>query len=255
MYKFFQKFFLFIKILNYIFKLSLFINFKFYGVFEQISIVGPGSVFITMITSFFIGLVFSIQIVKEFFYLNAVHLVGSILAISFIRELSPILTSIILIGKIGSYFTAELATMIMTEQIDALYIIGINPISHLILPRVIAVLLMLPMLNIFSIFISLISSSFVCYILFNIHPQFFLISAISSCSFLDIIKSSFKTFIFGFFISFISCIWGITSIGGAKGVGLSTTSSVVTSLFCVFMLDFILSYYMFNNLDGLFQNL
>lgn len=141
--------------------------------FDQLIVVGPNSLFITMMTSFFISLVLSLQIVKEFLYLNANDLVGSILAISFIRELSPVLTSIIVIGKVGSLFTAELATMVVTEQIDALFVLGINPMYYLILPRILAVTLILPLLNIFSLFTSFMSSAFICSILYTIGPRFF----------------------------------------------------------------------------------
>nr|QVQ56685.1 hypothetical protein [Erythrocystis saccata] len=130
--------------------------------------------FINITTSFFISLVLSLQLVKEFLYLNAGHLVSSILAISFIRELSPVLTSIIIICKVGSLFTSEIGTMVITEQIDALFILGINPICYLIYPRVLALILMFPILNLFSLFTSFFSSAFICFFLYNIDPHFFL---------------------------------------------------------------------------------
>nr|YP_009392617.1 hypothetical protein [Bostrychia tenella]ARW61179.1 hypothetical protein [Bostrychia tenella] len=253
MRKLFQRLYLFISVFPYLFNISILINCDLFNLFEQMKIVGPSSLFITMVTSFFISLVFSLQVVKEFLYLHAVDLVGSMLALSFIREFSPVITSVILIGKVGSYFTSELATMVVTEQIDALYILGIDPITYLIIPRIIAVIFMLPLLNLFSIMTSLISSSFICFILYNVYPQFFFISAFSSFSVIDLAKSSFKTVLFGFFISLISCVWGITTTNGAKGVGLSTTSSVVTSLLCTFILNFVLSYYLFDNIESLFQ--
>nr|YP_009391788.1 hypothetical protein [Acrosorium ciliolatum]ARW59932.1 hypothetical protein [Acrosorium ciliolatum] len=226
------------------------INLQLSNVLNQIQIVGPGSLSVIITSAFFIGLVFSLQIVKEFLYLNAISLVGSMLTISFLRELSPVLTSVILIGKVGSYFTSELATMKVTEQIDALYILGISPINYLVIPRVIALILMLPILNFFSFVTSLFSSAFICFTLYNIDPRIFFKSVFYILSIIDIMKSSLKTFIFGFFIALISCIFGLTARGGAKGVGTSTTSSVVISLLSVFILDFILSYYMFNKLDS-----
>lgn len=224
--------------------------FQIYNLLYQIELVGPSSLFVIITAAFFIGLVFSLQIIKEFLYLNAIGLVGSVLTISFLRELSPVLTSIILIGKIGSYFTAELATMRITEQIDALYILGINPIHYLIIPRIIALVFMLPILNIFSFATSLFSSAFICFTLYNIDPKVFFKSVFCTLSLIDVLKSSLKTVVFGFFIALISCIWGLSAKGGAKGVGISTTSSVVTSLLSVFILDFILSYYMFDKLDS-----
>nr|YP_009397581.1 hypothetical protein [Dipterosiphonia australica]ARW66767.1 hypothetical protein [Dipterosiphonia australica] len=232
---------------------SIFSFFSYKSLLKQIILIGPNSVLIIMMTSFFISLVLSLQIVKEFLYLNATSSVGSILAIAFIRELSPVLTSIIAIGKIGSLFASEIATMKVTEQIDALFILGINPISYLILPRVMALLLMLPMLNFCSLFTGFMSSSFTCFTFYAIHPSFFFSSLFYSCFYIDIFKSTLKTLIFGFFISIISCVWGITTNGGSQGVGLSTTSSVVTSLIVTFILNFILSYIMFSNLSSSFE--
>nr|YP_010197726.1 hypothetical protein LK367_pgp173 [Gracilaria isabellana]UAD86142.1 hypothetical protein [Gracilaria isabellana] len=226
------------------------LNSIYINILEQMKIVGPDSLSIVIITAFFIGMVFTIQIVKEFLYINAISLVGSILTISFIRELSPVLTSVIIVGRIGSYFTSELATMSITEQLNALYILEANPLSYLVFPRVIACLLMLPCLNIISFITSLFSSSFVCFTIYNIHPQIFFLSSLSSLVIQDIFKSLFKTLIFGFLISLISCFWGLTANGGAKGVGQSTTLSVVTSLLSIFIFDFLLSYIMFNKIGS-----
>lgn len=217
---------------------------------QHIQVVGPSSLFISLLTAFFIGMVFSLQIVKEFLYLNAVDMIGAVFAISFIRELSPVLTSIIIIGRVGSCFTAELATMCITEQIDALYILGINPIIYLILPRLFACLIMLPILNLLSFATSLSSSAYLCCIIYNIDPRIFFLSAFASLSFLDIIKSSVKSLIFGLLIALISCSWGLSTNISSKGVGTSTTSSVVISLLVVFITDFILSYFMFSGVES-----
>nr|YP_009509213.1 hypothetical protein [Gracilaria vermiculophylla]AXI96863.1 hypothetical protein [Gracilaria vermiculophylla]QXU75076.1 hypothetical protein [Gracilaria vermiculophylla]WDZ67940.1 hypothetical protein [Gracilaria vermiculophylla] len=226
------------------------LNFSYFNVVEQIKIVGPDSLNIVMITAFFLGMVFTIQIVKEFLYINAVSLVGSVLTIAFLRELSPVLTSIIIVGRISSYITSELATMSVTEQLNALYLLEVNPLNYLVLPRVLACVLMLPCLNIVSFITSLFSSSFICFTIYNIHPEIFFTSSLLSLVIQDILKSLFKTIVFGFLIAFISCFWGLTASGGAKGVGKSTTLSVVTSLLAVFVFDFLLSYIMFSKVDS-----
>nr|YP_010170903.1 hypothetical protein K8K75_pgp163 [Chondria tumulosa]QSD57044.1 hypothetical protein [Chondria tumulosa] len=219
----------------------------------QLRIVFPNSLFIIVITSFFISLVFSLQILKEFLYLNAVQLIGSILSISFVRELSPVLTSIVIVGRVCSLFTAQLSTMVITEQVDALLVLGINPVNYLIVPRVLSMIISLPLLNIISILTSLVSGSFVSFLLYKIQPTIFFESIFYSYFFSDLLKSLFKTFVFALFISIISCSWGITSIRGSEGVGISTTSSVVMCLISVFVLNFILSYLLFNNLISSFQ--
>nr|ARW60542.1 hypothetical protein [Polysiphonia sp.] len=241
------------KVLASLLNPNIFIHLDNKSLLDQIILIGPNSVFITMMTSFFISLVLSLQIVKEFLYLNASDLVGSVLGLSFIRELSPVLTSIIIIGKIGSFFTAEIATMKVSEQIDALFVLGIDPITYLVLPRVVAVMLILPILNIFSLYTSFMSSAFICFILYTIDPSFFFHSLFYSLFYIDICKSILKVLIFGLFISIISCVWGITTTGGSKGVGFSTTSSVVTSLISIFTLNFILSYFMFSNSSSSFE--
>ena len=236
-----------------LFSLFFYSNIKkinYLSVFNQMQIVGPSSLAINLLTAFFIGMVFSLQIVKEFLYLNATNMIGGILTISFIRELSPILTSVILIGRVGSCFTAELATMCITEQIDALYILGINPIIYLVIPRILALIFILPVLNLLAFATSLCSSAYICFFLYNINPQVFFDSALSALCFVDIIKSSIKSFIFGLIISLISCAWGLSTNLSAKGVGNATTSSVVVSLILVFIIDFVLSYIMFHNIDS-----
>ena len=225
------------------------------NILEQLIIIGPGSLNISLITAFFVGLVFSLQVVKEFLYLDAIRLIGAVLTLAFIRELSPVLTSVIVIGRVCSSFTAELATMVVTDQLDALYLLQTNPIFYLIFPRVVASIIVLPILNILSFTTSLASSSFICFVLYNIDPIVFFDSSFSALSILDIIKSFIKTIIFALIISMISCYWGLAAFGGAKGVGKSTTFSVVTCLLAVFFIDFIFSYFMFNNLGSSIKGL
>nr|ARW64086.1 hypothetical protein [Chondria sp. (in: red algae)] len=243
-------------------KVLIFVLYSFYQNFSildfssleyHLSLFTPNSILIITITSFVISFVFSLQIAKEFLYLNAIHLVGAILSTAFIRELSPVLTSVVVIGRVCSLFTSQLASMVVTEQIDALLVIGINPIIYLIIPRIIAMLIGLPILNLISIFTSLIGGSFICFSLYRIHPSCFFNSVIYDYFCIDLLKSLFKTAIFAISISMISCIWGITSKGGSQGIGLSTTSSVVICLIAIFILNFLLSYYLFNNQISLFQ--
>lgn len=227
-----------------------------YGrIIEQMSIVGPDSLSISIVTAFFIGMVFTLQVVKEFLYLDATSIIGAMLSLAFIRELSPVLTAVVIAGRVGSSFTAEIASMKVTEQIDALYLLKTDPLLYLVMPRVIACVTMLPILNLVSLFTSLASSIFACFIFYNIHPGIFLKSAFAALSYLDFFKSLLKTVVFGFFLSNISCSWGLTTVGGSKNVAQSTTSSVVTSLLMIFVVDFILSYLMFNQTDSAIKSL
>lgn len=242
--------------------IKIIINLLNLNSFKQISIslllshakiIGPDSLAVTIITAFFIGMVLSLQVVKEFLYLNAIHLIGSVLTVAFLRELSPVLTIVVAIGRVCSSFTAELATMIITEQIDAFYLLGINPIKYLVLPRIIGFILMLPILNIFSIITSLTSSAFICLFFYDIDPRVFWLSSYSVLSLMDIIKSSIKTVTLGILVSIISCAWGLSTRGSTQDIGIAITSSVVTCLLCLFIFDFFLSYFMFSAFNSTFQ--
>nr|YP_010904207.1 hypothetical protein REQ04_pgp169 [Catenella fusiformis]WCH57458.1 hypothetical protein [Catenella fusiformis] len=230
-------------------------NLEYEIILESMLVVGPGSLTISLTTAFFVSMVFTLQIVKEFLYLNAVSLIGAILTIAFIRELSPVLTSVIVIGRIGSCFTAELATMKVTDQIDALYLLNTSPLLYLIVPRILSCVCMLPILSFLSFATSIASSAFICFTLYAVDPVVFLTSSFSSLLLSDVLKSLLKTVIFGLVISAISCCWGLLATGGAKGVGKSTTASVVTSLLVVFICDFLLSYFMFDKLDSSIKGL
>lgn len=242
----FQKFYLLI---------SQYLKIEWDSVLEQMLIIGPGSLTISLITAFFVSMVFTLQVAKEFLYLNAINLVGAVLTLAFVRELSPVLISVIIIGRIGSSFTAELAIMKVTEQLDALYLLNTSPLLYLVIPRVIACVMMLPILNFLSLATSIASSAFICFTLYSIEPKTFFISSFASLSLNDLMKSSLKSIIFAVFISIISCSWGLSARGGAKGVAISTTSSVVMSLLSIFVLDFLLSYLMFYNLGSSIQAL
>ncbi|HEY9706171.1 MAG TPA: MlaE family lipid ABC transporter permease subunit, partial [Allocoleopsis sp.] len=122
---------------------------------DQMAIVGPESVSIALLTASFVGMVFTIQVAREFINLGAGTAVGGVLALSLSRELAPVLTAVIVAGRVGSAFAAEIGTMQVTEQIDALYMLKTDPIDYLVIPRVIACCLMLPILTILSIIIGL----------------------------------------------------------------------------------------------------
>nr|YP_009244323.1 hypothetical protein Gvag_112 [Gelidium vagum]AMK96565.1 hypothetical protein Gvag_112 [Gelidium vagum] len=229
---------------------SILISIDPFALIQQMKLAGPDSLAISIITAFFVSMVFTLQIVKEMLYLNTINIVGAVLALAFIRELSPVLTAVILIGRVTSSYAAELATMKVTEQLNALYLLEPNPVLYLVLPRVLAAILMLPILNLISFVTSIASSVFICSIFYKIDPNLFLVSAFSVVSIMDIIKSSIKMFFFSLAVSILSCISGLSTVGGAYGVGRSTTNAVVCCLLVVFILDFVLSYLMFNHLDS-----
>lgn len=220
---------------------------------EQIIVVGPKSLGLSVVTAVFIGAVFTLQIVKEFLYLDISSFIGAILSIAFVRELSPVFTAIILSSRIGSSFTAELAVMKVTEQIDALYLLKTDPIVYLVWPRLLACVFMLPFLNLFFLLTSIFTGLFISFILYSVPPPIFLVSSFASLSFQDFLKSIFKSMIFGLILSTVSCAWGLTARGGSKNVGRSTTSAVVTVLLLIFIVDCLLTYLMFHQADSVLR--
>ena len=212
---------------------------------EQMSIVGPESLTIALITAAFVGMVFTIQVAREFIFFGAGSFVGGVLSLALTRELAPVLTAVVVAGRVGSAFAAEIGTMRVTEQIDALYILKTDPIDYLVIPRVIACSLMLPLLTIISLVTGLLGGLLISDSLYGISYSLFLQSAQNFMETWDLISSMLKSLIFGVLIAIIGCSWGLTTTGGAKGVGQSTTTAVVTSLLAIFVANFFLSWLMF----------
>jgi phospholipid/cholesterol/gamma-HCH transport system permease protein len=212
---------------------------------DQMLIVGPESLMVALITAAFVGMVFTIQVAREFIYFGAGNTVGGVLALALIRELSPVLTSVVVVGRVGSAFAAELGTMRVTEQIDALYMLKTDPIDYLVIPRVLSCSLMLPVLTTFSMITGIGGGLLIADSLYGISPAIFMRSIQNFIQVWDLFSALIKSVIFGGLISIIGCSWGLTTTGGAKGVGQSTTTAVVTSLLAIFIADFFLSWLMF----------
>ncbi|MBW4609184.1 MAG: MlaE family lipid ABC transporter permease subunit [Hassallia sp. WJT32-NPBG1] len=212
---------------------------------EQMAAVGPDSLLIALLTAVFVGAVFTIQVAREFINFGAGNVVGGVLAIALTRELSPVLTAVILAGRVGSAFAAEIGTMRVTEQIDALLMLKTDPIDYLVIPRVIACGLMLPILTLLSLVTGMLGGLIVVTNIYNLSETAFLDSARNFLGIWDICSALIKAVCFGVLIAVIGCSWGMTTSGGAKGVGQSTTTAVVTALLMIFVINFFLSWLMF----------
>jgi phospholipid/cholesterol/gamma-HCH transport system permease protein len=217
---------------------------------EQMAVVGPDSVAIALVTAAFVGMVFTIQVAREFLDFGAGQAVGGVLALALTRELSPVLTAVVIAGRVGSAFAAEIGTMRVTEQIDALYILKTDPIDYLVIPRVIACSLMLPILTIFSLITGMLGGLIVSTNLYDISQETFIDSIRNFLQIWDLWSALIKSVIFGALVAVIGCNWGLTTTGGAKGVGESTTTAVVTALIAIFITNFFLSWLMFQGLGG-----
>lgn len=212
---------------------------------QQLEVVGPGSTGVCLLTAAFVGMAFTIQFVREFTRLGLTRSVGGVLALAFSRELSPVVTSIIIAGRVGSAFAAELGTMQVSEQTDTLRVLGTDPVDYLIIPRVFACCLALPILTLICFSVSMAASALLADGVYNVSANIILDSARRALHPWDIISAMVKSTVFGGLISVVSCAWGVTTLGGAKGVGESTTSAVVISLVCIFIADFVLSWCFF----------
>jgi len=217
---------------------------------EQMALVGPESLLIALITAGFVGMVFTIQVSREFISLGAGSAVGGVLALSLTRELAPVLTAVIIAGRVGSAFAAEIGTMRVTEQIDALYMLRTDPIDYLVIPRVLACCLMLPILTILALITGMAGGLLIATNMYGISQTIFLNSARAFLTIWDLFSAPIKGFFFGALVAVIGSSWGLTTTGGAKGVGQSTTTAVVTSLLAIFIINFFLSWIMFQGRGG-----
>eukprot|EP00892_Ulva_mutabilis_P007499 jgi/Ulvmu1/5120/UM021_0137.1 len=212
---------------------------------EQLKLVGPRSLGVALLTAGFVGMVFTIQFVREFAKLGLTRSVGGVLALALARELTPVVTCIILAGRVGSAFAAELGTMAVSEQMDSLRMLGSDPIDYLVTPRVLACMIAGPVLNILCFAMGIGAAVLLAEVVYDVSANIILDSVANALTSFDIFTSCIKAVVFGTLISSVSCSWGFTTTGGAKGVGESTTSAVVISLVLIFISDFFLSFLFF----------
>jgi phospholipid/cholesterol/gamma-HCH transport system permease protein len=202
---------------------------------------GPASLLPVLLVSGFAGMIFTIQTARELVRFGAVETVGGAFALAFCRELAPILTASVIAGQVGSAYAAEIGAMRVTDQIDALYMLKTDPIDYLVLPRVIACCLMMPVMMIFSVVIGISGGAFAASSIYQVPPDIFLESVRDFLDPSDILIIFLKGLIFGLIVAVNGCSWGFTTQGGAKEVGESATTAVVTTWVAIFIMDFILA--------------
>lgn len=214
-------------------------------VLNQMVAAGPESLFPILLTNGFAGMIFTIQTARALSPYGAVDAVGGAFAIAFCRELAPILSAGILAGQVGSAFAAELGSMKITDQIDALYMLRTDPTNYLVVPRVVACCLMLPILTITALIIGIAGGFAIAVNVYHLAPVTFLESVRTTLALSDLFSILIKGWIFGGMIAIIGCSWGLTTTGGVRGVGKSATSAVVTIWVSIFVVDFILAWLVF----------
>jgi phospholipid/cholesterol/gamma-HCH transport system permease protein len=205
----------------------------------QMSRIGVDSLPVTAMTSFFTGMVLALQTgasSKHFF--NTPLFVGTVVSFAIVMELGPVMTAIVVAGRAGAAIAAELGTMKVTEQIDALYTLGTDPVRYLIIPRLLAFMIVLPLLTVISDFTGIIGGLFVAQVKYDIPTNVYWHDIIDNMEVRHFTHGFLKTFVFAFIVAMISCYKGVTTRGGAEGVGKSTTSAVVASMTLVLVLDY-----------------
>jgi phospholipid/cholesterol/gamma-HCH transport system permease protein len=211
---------------------------KFYRlshVFAQIVRIGVQAVPMSALTTLTIGVVLAMQSAAQLEKLGAAALVPGLISTSLIKELAPLITAVIVIGRSGSAVTAELGTMKVSEEIEALEVMAIHPMSYLIVPRFIAMFIMMPLLTVFGIYVGLFGGWLICEGALGMSTPFYVIRALDYVSPRDLFIGMFKSTVFGILVITIACNTGLNVHGGAEGVGLATTRSVVLSLLAVFI--------------------
>jgi phospholipid/cholesterol/gamma-HCH transport system permease protein len=211
------------------------------GIMQQMIFVGIRSVVIVFFVDLFTGIVLAMQTAYQLEKMGATLYVASLVAISLCRELSPVLTALVVAGRAGSAITAQLGTMKVTEQIEALDIMAINPVRFLAVPRFLALFFMLPCLTLLGNLSGIFGGYLVGTGSLHINSDLYMQTTFKYLELKDIYTGLFKSFIFGIIIALIACYEGLNTKGGAEGVGRATTRSVVFSFILIILADCIIT--------------
>ncbi len=203
--------------------------------------MGVGSLNIVMLTGLFTGMVLALQTALSLETFGAKNYIGRVVSLSMIRELGPVLTALMVSGRVGSGIAAELGSMMVTDQINAMRAMGSDPIRKLVVPRMISGLVTVPLLTILSDTVGLLGGWLIGILLLKIPGGLYFQSAIDSLTVGDIIGGLIKPFVFGYIIVMVGCYMGLQTTGGTQGVGRSTTQSVVVCSILVLASDFIMT--------------
>src|SRR3989338_4673098 len=211
------------------------------GIFTQMVFAGVDSLIITFFVALFTGIVIAMQSAYQLSRFGANIYVAPMVSVGIARELGPVLTSLVVAGRVGAAITAELGTMKVTEQIEALETMALNPIRYLVVPRFLALLVMLPCLTVMADMIGIFGGFLVG--VFNLHldPYRYLTFSFQYMAWKDVWTRLVKSVVFAITISMIGCYMGLKAKGGAEGVGKATTLSVVTSFILIILFDCMLT--------------
>lgn len=206
-------------------------------IFDQAKRAGYDSLPIVTLIGFFIGIILALQTAVLMQRLGSEMYIASIVALSLVRELGPVITSLVVAGRVGASITAEIGTMQVTEQIDALEVFATNPIKYLVVPRFLALSLMLPILTLYSNIVGIFGGYLICVNKLGISSTMYLKITADALLYKDLFTGLTKTIFFGMIIAFVSCYEGFNVEGGAEGVGRATRQAVVASFILIIIAD------------------
>ncbi len=207
----------------------------------QMDIIGVGSLPIVVLTGFFTGAVLALQMFATLATFGASAQTGKLVSFSLVRELGPVLTALMVAGRNASGMASELGSMAVTEQIDAMRALGTDPLKKLVTPRLLATVVVLPMLTLISDFTGVFGGFTISYFLIRLTPTQYWTSSYRDLKFEDVSQGLIKPFFFAFVVALVGCYYGMSTRGGTQGVGRSTTQAVVTASILVIAVDFLIS--------------
>lgn len=212
---------------------------------KQMEFIGVDSTPVVMLTGIFIGMVFAYQCYYGFSMFGFEEMTGTVVAFGMARELGPVVSAIMVTARCGSAMAAELGTMRVTEQIDAIYAMAVEPVQYLVAPRILAGLIMMPLLNIISVVCGILGGYFVGVKILGINSTMYIENTVRYLGMDDIMNGCIKAAVFGVIFALVGCYKGYHTSGGALGVGRATTESVVLSCVLILLFDYVLTAVMF----------
>jgi len=211
--------------------------FKGRRILKQAMRVGPGTMFISSLVALFVGMIMALQMAYQMKEMSAEIYIPSIVAVSLTRELAPVLTALIVAGRMGAGIAAEIGSMTVTDQVNALRAFAVNPVKYLVVPRFLAMVIMLPLLTVFADIIGIIGGAIICIFKLFMSPEMYYTMMVQSLQVKDIVTGLLKTVCFGVIIALVGCYQGLKVEGGADGVGKATTSCVVITFILIIITD------------------
>jgi phospholipid/cholesterol/gamma-HCH transport system permease protein len=216
-------------------------RFKVFRTLEQMQQIGVNSLSIIILTGTFTGMVLAFQSYIGFHRFGGEEFIGPVVALGLVRELGPVLSGLMVTGRAGSAIAAEIGTMQITEQVDALRTLGIDPMQYLVVPRIVASVLILPLLALFCSFLGIIGGYIVSINALGLNPEQYQSGIREFVALSDITGGLIKASCFGLILSLVGCYKGYMTIGGARGVGLSTTQAVVLGSTMILIANYFLT--------------